>query len=169
MELRDVDLNLLVVFNQFLAERRVNAVAQSLGITQLAVSNALSRLRRLLGDELFLRTSRGMEPTPFAEQLAEPVAYALGTLHSALNQRVIRPCHKHACLRARDDGHRGDLFPAAPHGTAGTHRTQGVDKHGAKCDREPERRHGGRPCRSCAWTNPRFEGRLLPAPPVPSS
>jgi DNA-binding transcriptional LysR family regulator len=88
MELRDVDLNLLVVFNQLLVERRVNAVASSLGITQPAVSNALARLRRLLGDELFLRTSRGMEPTPFAEQLAEPVAYALGTLHSALNQRV---------------------------------------------------------------------------------
>jgi DNA-binding transcriptional LysR family regulator len=88
VELRDVDLNLLVVFNRLLAERRVNAVAQSLGITQPAVSNALARLRRLLGDELFLRTSRGMEPTPFAEQLAEPVAYALGTLHSALNQRA---------------------------------------------------------------------------------
>ena len=88
MELRDVDLNLLVVFNELLAERRVNAVAQTLGITQPAVSNALARLRRLLGDELFLRTSRGMEPTPFAEQLAEPVADALATLHSALNQRA---------------------------------------------------------------------------------
>jgi|SRR5579871_1843832 len=88
MNLRDVDLNLLVVFNQLIAERRVNSVAQSLGITQPAVSNALARLRRLLGDELFLRTSKGMEPTPFAEQLAEPVAYALGTLHSALNQRA---------------------------------------------------------------------------------
>src|SRR3954466_7986047 len=87
MELRDIDLNLLVVFNQLLAERRVNAAAQSLGITQPAVSNALSRLRRLLGDELFLRTARGMEPTPFAEELAEPVAYALGAIHSALNQR----------------------------------------------------------------------------------
>src|ERR1700686_5448805 len=88
MELRDIDLNLLVVFNQLLNERRVNAVAQSLGITQPAVSNALSRLRRLLGDELFLRTSRGMEPTPFAVLLAEPIAYALGTIHSTLNQRV---------------------------------------------------------------------------------
>ena len=88
MNLRDIDLNLLVVFNQLLTERRVNAVAQSLNITQPAVSNALSRLRRLMGDELFLRTPRGMEPTPFAEQLAGPVAYALGTLHSALNQRV---------------------------------------------------------------------------------
>ncbi len=88
MDLREVDLNLLVVFNQLLAERRVHAVAESLGITQPAVSNALARLRRLLSDELFLRTSRGMEPTPFAAQLAEPVAYALATIHSALNQRV---------------------------------------------------------------------------------
>ena len=88
MVLRDIDLNLLVVFDRLIAERKVNAVAESLGITQPAVSNALARLRRLLGDELFLRTSKGMEPTPFAAQLAEPVAYALGTLHSALNQRV---------------------------------------------------------------------------------
>ena len=88
MKLSDLDLNLLVVFQQLVVERRVNAVAQSLGITQPAVSNALRRLRRHLGDELFLRTSTGMEPTPFAARLVGPVAEALGTLHSALNQRT---------------------------------------------------------------------------------
>ena len=88
MKLNDIDLNLLVVFQQLVVERRVNAVAQSLGITQPAVSNALRRLRRHLGDELFLRTSTGMEPTPFAARLVGPVAEALGTLHSALNQRT---------------------------------------------------------------------------------
>ena len=88
MKLSDIDLNLLVVFQQLVVERRVNAVAQSLGITQPAVSNALRRLRRHLGDELFLRTSTGMEPTPFAARLVGPVAEALGTLHSALNQRT---------------------------------------------------------------------------------
>ncbi len=87
MELRDIDLNLLVVFRQLLVEKRVSRVAENLGLTQPAVSNALARLRRLLGDELFLRTTRGMEPTPYAEQLAEPVAYALGMIHAALNQR----------------------------------------------------------------------------------
>ena len=87
MELQDLDLNLLVVFNQLLVERRVSKVAENLGLTQPAVSNSLARLRKLLGDELFLRTPSGMEPTPFAEQLAEPVTYALGTIHSALNQR----------------------------------------------------------------------------------
>lgn len=89
MELRDVDLNLLLVFDRMLAEKRVSAVAQSLGLSQPAISNALARLRRLLGDELFLRTARGMEPTPFALQLAEPVAYAMGALHGALNQQAV--------------------------------------------------------------------------------
>ncbi len=87
MEIKDVDLNLLAVFNQLLVERRVSKVAENLGLTQPAISNALARLRKLLGDELFLRTPSGMEPTPFADQLAEPVAYALGMIHSALNQR----------------------------------------------------------------------------------
>ena len=87
MELQDVDLNLLVVFNQLLTERRVSKVADNLGLTQPAVSNSLARLRKLFGDELFLRTPTGMDPTPFAEQLAEPVTYALGMIHSAFNQR----------------------------------------------------------------------------------
>jgi len=68
MELRDIDLNLLVVFNELLRLRRVSAVAESLDVSQPAVSNALNRLRRLLGDELFLRTAKGMAPTPFAER-----------------------------------------------------------------------------------------------------
>lgn len=88
IDLRQIDLNLLVIFNQLLTDRRVSIVAERLDLTQPAVSNALKRLRTLLGDELFLRTSRGMEPTPYAQQLAEPVAYALNTLHSALNQRA---------------------------------------------------------------------------------
>ena len=63
MNLKDVDLNLLVVFNELHKHGRVSAAAESLGISQPGVSNALSRLRKLLGDELFLRTSRGMVPT----------------------------------------------------------------------------------------------------------
>lgn len=89
MELRDLDLNLLLVFDRLLKDKRVSDVAGSLGVSQPAISNALARLRRLLGDELFLRTPRGMEPTPFASELAEPVAYALGALHTALNQRLV--------------------------------------------------------------------------------
>jgi DNA-binding transcriptional LysR family regulator len=86
MELKDVDLNLLLVFNQLLTERRVSKVAEALGLTQPGVSNALKRLRVLLGDELFVRTARGMEPTPYALRLAEPIGYALSTVHDALNE-----------------------------------------------------------------------------------
>jgi DNA-binding transcriptional LysR family regulator len=88
VELEEIDLNLLVVFKHLLAERSVSRVAQTLELTQPAVSNALARLRKLLGDELFLRTPQGMQPTPFAEQLAESVTYALGMIHGALNQRT---------------------------------------------------------------------------------
>jgi DNA-binding transcriptional LysR family regulator len=88
VELREFDLNLLVVFQLLLEERRVSAVAARLGLSQPAVSSALKRLRRLLGDELFFRTAQGMEPTPFAERLAGPVAEALGTIHQALQARA---------------------------------------------------------------------------------
>jgi DNA-binding transcriptional LysR family regulator len=88
MELHELDLNLLVVFNQLLVERRVSKVADNLGVSQPAVSNSLAKLRRLFGDELFLRTPKGMEPTPFADQLAESVGYALAMIHSGVNQRT---------------------------------------------------------------------------------
>lgn len=87
MELHEIDLNLLVVFNQLLVDRRVSKAAESLGVSQPAVSNSLAKLRRLLDDELFLRTPRGMEPTPYADQLAGSVSEALALIHSGVNQR----------------------------------------------------------------------------------
>ncbi len=85
MELSDIDLNQLVLFQQLMVERRVSRVAENLGLTQPAVSNTLAKLRRQFGDDLFVRTPKGMMPTPFAEQLAVPVATALGLIHSGLN------------------------------------------------------------------------------------
>ena len=87
MELADIDLNQLVLFQHLMVERRVSRVAEKLGLSQPAVSNTLAKLRRQFGDELFVRTPAGMMPTPFAEQLAEPIGYALGMIHSGLNQR----------------------------------------------------------------------------------
>jgi len=88
MELQDIDLNLLVVFNELLRQRRVSAVAETLGISQPGISNALNRLRKILGDELFVRTSKGMIPTPLAETLAEPIGYALGAIYNTLNSQA---------------------------------------------------------------------------------
>lgn len=87
MDLRHIDLNLLVVFNRLLLDRSVSAAAENLGLTQPAVSNALKRLRLLLNDELFLRTSRGMEPTPYAMELADPIASALDTIQNTLTRQ----------------------------------------------------------------------------------
>ena len=87
MRLRDMDLNLLVVFNQMLMDRSASTAAEKLGMSQPAISNALRRLRDLLKDELFIRTSKGMEPTPYALHLAEPVVYALNALQTALSSK----------------------------------------------------------------------------------
>lgn len=87
VDLRNFDLNLLLVFNQLLLDRSVSVAAERLGITQPAVSNALKRLRTALKDDLFIRTSKGMEPTPYAQHLSEPVLYALNALQSVLVRR----------------------------------------------------------------------------------
>src|SRR5258708_36724383 len=84
MNIRDVDLNLLRVFDAVLREKGVTPAAVGLGLTQPAVSNALSRLRGVFGDPLFVRTATGMDATPFARQLAEPVRQALPLLDAAL-------------------------------------------------------------------------------------
>lgn len=80
----DLDLNLLRTFDAVLRDGSVTAAAERLGLSQPAMSNALSRLRRLLGDPLFMRTAGGMRPTPFAQQLAAPVRQALDLIHTTL-------------------------------------------------------------------------------------
>jgi DNA-binding transcriptional LysR family regulator len=84
VNVQDIDLNLLRVFDAVLHERGVTPAAGRLGLTQPAVSNALARLRALFGDPLFLRTPGGMDATPFARELAGPVRQALALLESAL-------------------------------------------------------------------------------------
>lgn len=86
MNVLKLDLNLLRIFHQMMVDRKVSCAAEALGVTQPAVSNALKRLRDLTGDELFTRSSRGMQPTAFAAEIAEPVGYALATIDSTFNQ-----------------------------------------------------------------------------------
>jgi DNA-binding transcriptional LysR family regulator len=84
MNVQGLDLNLLRVFDTVLRDRSVTSAARHLGLTQPAVSNALARLRAQFEDALFVRTSTGMDATPFARELAEPVRQALALLESAL-------------------------------------------------------------------------------------
>ncbi len=88
MDVERIDLNLLVVFHHLLLEKRVSRVAQVLKMSQPAVSSALGRLRISLCDDLFVRTQYGMEPTPYALSLAQPVAVALSDLQEALTVRA---------------------------------------------------------------------------------
>lgn len=83
--LHDLDLNLLVVFQAIYQERHISMAARRLGLSQPAVSNALARLRKTFGDELFVRTAQGMMPTPLATHLANPVSVALDNVARALN------------------------------------------------------------------------------------
>src|SRR5262249_31194837 len=70
MNLSAIDLNLFLVLNTVLEERSATRAAARLHVTQSAVSNALTRLRELLGDPLVVRSGRGLVPTPRAEELA---------------------------------------------------------------------------------------------------
>ena len=84
IDLRRFDLNLLVVLEVLMAERNVTQAAVQLGRTQSAVSHALSRLRRALGDPLLLKRGRRMEPTPVALAFFEQARPILGGLRRVL-------------------------------------------------------------------------------------
>jgi len=81
---RTLDLNLLRVFDEVMAEKSLTKAARNLSITQPAVSNALRRLRETLGDDLVRREGHGITPTPFALILWPHVRAALDQLQSAL-------------------------------------------------------------------------------------
>ena len=89
MRLDKVDLNLFVVFDALYRERSVTRVAQLLHLTQPAVSNALNRLRHNFDDQLFVRSPRGMQPTPMADAVSLDVQKALALLQKSVgsNQR----------------------------------------------------------------------------------
>lgn len=83
-KLRDLDLNLLVLFDAVMTTRQLTTAAKRLGMTQSAASQALGRLRSSLDDELFIRSRSGMTPTAVALALAPQIASALSTLRDAL-------------------------------------------------------------------------------------
>lgn len=87
MKLESLDMNLLLAFDALASERSVTRAAGKVGLSQPAMSNALSRLRRMFDDPLFERSSGRMQPTARARQLAGPVGEALSMLREALEPR----------------------------------------------------------------------------------
>ncbi|MGB8422780.1 LysR family transcriptional regulator [Paraburkholderia sp.] len=83
-DLRNVDLNLLLVFDVLYRTRSTTRAAESLHLTQPSVSNALKRLRSLFDDILFVKTADGMRPTPRADGIAALVDEGFASLRLAL-------------------------------------------------------------------------------------
>jgi DNA-binding transcriptional LysR family regulator len=112
INLSAVDLNLLVVFDALMQERNVTKAARRLSMSQPAVSHALARLRHMLRDELFVRSPKGMVPTPRAEQLAGPVRHAVDGLHRALEEEEFNPAKATRTFRIAVDNYSAIVLTA---------------------------------------------------------
>ncbi len=84
MNLQGLDLNLLRLLDALLAERHLTRAAKRVGLSQPAMSHGLARLRKHLGDPLFVRTRQGLEPTDRAARLGPPLRDALASIERAL-------------------------------------------------------------------------------------
>ena len=104
VHLRMMDLNLFRVFDAMMLHRSVRKASQILSVTPSAVSHALSRLRQSIGDELFIPTEVGMQPTQRALQLASGVREGLEKLAWALTRKspVLAEAPRTFCIGATD-------------------------------------------------------------------
>jgi DNA-binding transcriptional LysR family regulator len=109
---RQLDLNLLRIFDTVLAEGSLTRAAERLAMTQPAISHALKRLREAMGQDLLVRTARGVRPTPYAEQIAPQVRAALIGLERALAPGLFDPVADHVEFRlAMADATASVLLP----------------------------------------------------------
>jgi DNA-binding transcriptional LysR family regulator len=99
MNFSRIDLNLLVVFDAVMAERNVTRAASRLFLSQPAVSHALARLRRMIGDPLFVRSGRQMVPTAKASALGPAVHNMLEQLGAVLDTQSFDPTTSRATFR----------------------------------------------------------------------
>jgi DNA-binding transcriptional LysR family regulator len=91
MNWKTFDLNLLIVFDAVMQERNLTRAGDRLGMSQPAVSHALSRLRHALKDDLLVRSPEGMRPTPRAERMLVPIQAALRELQVTLEADEFDP------------------------------------------------------------------------------
>jgi len=105
VKLGAIDLNLLVVFDAVMQERNVTRAGERLGLSQPAMSHALTRLRHMVKDDLFIRSPKGMLPTPRAEQLALPVRQALDGLQHSLEPAQFDPSKATRTFRVAVDNY----------------------------------------------------------------
>jgi len=111
-KLAALDLNLLVVFDAIMRDRSVTRAGQRLGLSQPAMSHALTRLRHMLKDELFVRSPNGMVPTPRADELATPIRIALDGLQQSLETVQFDPSKATATFRIAVDNYAAIVLVA---------------------------------------------------------
>ncbi|HEY2254834.1 MAG TPA: LysR family transcriptional regulator [Variovorax sp.] len=87
MDLKTIDLNLLVAFDAMIERRSVTLAGEAIGLSQPAMSAALNRLRATFDDPLFVRAGQEMKPTPRATELAAPIRLVMQTVHGEILQR----------------------------------------------------------------------------------
>ena len=92
-DLRQIDLNLLLAFDAIYAQRSITRASEVMCLSQPAMSNALRRLRSLIGDPLFIKSHLGVTPTMVAHRLADHVRNALDNLREGL--REVPVAHEH--------------------------------------------------------------------------
>lgn len=112
VNLSSIDLNLLHVLSVVLEERSATRAARRLNVSQSAVSNALARLRDVLGDPLVVRSGQGLVPTPRALELAPVLTEAIERLQQVVDGgRDFDPleCERSFCLAAADGQQLSDL------------------------------------------------------------
>jgi len=86
-----IDLNLMVIFDAIMKEQSVSIAAEHLSMTQPSVSNALSRMRHVFKDPLFIKDGRGIKPTPFANTLWSEISESLNTISQAVSPKTFEP------------------------------------------------------------------------------
>lgn len=112
LNFRNLDLNLLRVFDEVMTERNLTRAAHNLAMTQPAVSNALRRLREVVGDDLVRRAGYGVEPTPLGLSLWPSVRDALHLLRESLAPGTFDPLSAHnAFVLAMADATAAKLVP----------------------------------------------------------
>jgi DNA-binding transcriptional LysR family regulator len=112
VKLSAVDLNLLVVFDALMQDRNVTRAASRLALSQPALSHALARLRHMLKDELFVRSPKGMIPTPRADELAAPIRRALDELQRSLEPAQFDPAKATRNFRVAVDNYAAIVLVA---------------------------------------------------------
>jgi DNA-binding transcriptional LysR family regulator len=164
INLRRLDLNLLVVFDAVMLERSVTRAGRRVFLSQSAVSSALGRLREQLGDELFLRGPGKLRPTPRALELEEPIRAVLAELEHRLSPARFDPATESRTFTIATN----DYFTAVvapPLARRLSRAAPGIDLRvvptGGRAYEMLDQREADLVCTSVTQAPPRFGSRVL--------